>query len=471
VSPPRWLSGLRVRLVLAFVLVTVVGAVAAAWASYGSARSSLVSEVQQRAIDDLQRRVGAVATDLTYPPDQEALDRLRSAVGVPALVTYGSSTSAEGTDLGLVTDALREAVRERGELVLQRVTPESGPKLLIGTPIVETAVDGVRQPSGIEVYVVRDLSPTQQQIDASMQAAVWTSALALPLAVLLALFAASGVLRPVRELRGTARRLATGDLDARLRVRGCDELAELSATFNHMATELEGAMARLRRMEADARRFVADVSHELRTPLTTLTAVTEMLEAEAGQMTPDARDSTVLAVEETRRLARLVEDLIEVSRFDAGEATLRLEDVDVRQAVVDCLRSRGWAGRVELDAPGDVGAVLDRRRLDVVVANLVGNALRHGRPPVRVRLRANDREIEVAVVDHGPGLPRGSAALVFERFSKGDAARTRSDGSGLGLAITRENVRLHGGDVHASNEPGAGAEFVARLPRYGKDDT
>ncbi|WP_158895644.1 ATP-binding protein [Amycolatopsis anabasis] len=463
---PRWLTGLRARLVLAFVLVTVVGAVAAAWASYGSARGSLVAEAQQRATEDVQRRIGAVAADLTYPPDQEALDRLRVAVGAPVLVTYGSMSSADGADLGLLTGDLRDAVRARSELVLQRVTSQAGPKLLIGTSVVETTVGGVRNPSGIEVFAVRDLLPTQQQIDASAQAAVRTSVLALPLAILLALFTARGVLRPVRELRGTARRLAGGDLDARLRVKGSDELAELSGTFNHMAAELQASVAGLRRMEADARRFVADVSHELRTPLTTLTAVAEVLEAEAERMTEDARESTLLAVEETRKLTRLVEDLIEVSRFDAGAATLRLDDVDVRRAVEDCLRARGWREHVELDTPEEIGAVLDRRRLDVLVANLVGNALRHGRPPVRVRLRADEREVEVAVVDHGPGLPDGGAARVFERFYKADAARTRSEGSGLGLAIAVENARLHGGDIEAGNEPGAGAKFVARLPRF-----
>ncbi|WP_372440358.1 ATP-binding protein [Prauserella cavernicola] len=456
---------------LAFVLVTVIGAVAAAWASYGSARGSMVDEAQQRATDEIRRRVAAVTADLTYPPDQGALDRLRAAVGAPALVTYGSLSSAEGTGLGLLTGELRAEVRDREALVFQRVTSDEGPRLLVGTPVMRTSVDGARAPSGIEVYAVRDLTPTQQRIDASAEAAVRTSALALPLAIVLALFAAGGVLRPVRELGGTARRLADGDLDARLRVRGSDELAELSATFNHMAAELQDSVDELRRMEADSRRFVADVSHELRTPLTTLTAVAEVLEGEAQRMTPDARESTLLAVEETRKLTRLVEDLIEVSRFDSGTASLRREQVWVRRAVEDCLRARGLLDQVELDAPDDVTAVLDRRRLDVLVANLVGNAFTHGRPPVLVRLRADDEQVEVTVVDHGPGLPEGGRHRVFERFYKADAARTRSEGSGLGLALALENARLHGGDVVAGDEPGAGARFVATLRRFPREDT
>ncbi|MFE0020290.1 ATP-binding protein [Amycolatopsis sp. NPDC059021] len=467
---PRWLTGLRVRLVCAFVLVTVLGAVAAAWASYASTSTSLVSEAEQRAGDDLRHRIGALTADLTDPPDQAALDRLRAAVGAPALVTYHQLSSSDGDGLGLVSADLRAAVASRDRLVRQRVASPTGPKLVLGTPVTRTALDGTRSPSGIEVYAVRDLSDVQQQMDTSAKNAAQTSALALPLAILLALLAARGVLRPVRELRTTARRLAAHDLSARLRVRGSDELADLAETFNHMAAELQDSVAELRRMEADARRFVADVSHELRTPLTTLTAVVEVLEDEAGAMSPDARTSTLLAVEETRRLTRLVEDLIEVSRFDAGAARLRLEDVELRQAIVDCLRSRGWSDRIELDAPTPITAVLDRRRFDIVVANLVGNALRHGAPPVLIRLRADERETTVEVVDHGPGLPGDLASHVFERFYKADAARTRSEGSGLGLAIAVENARLHGGDIEAGNASGAGARFVARFPLRPKED-
>ncbi|GAA4535284.1 HAMP domain-containing sensor histidine kinase [Amycolatopsis samaneae] len=465
---PRWLRGLRVRLILAFVLVTVLGAAVAAWASYASTSTSLVDEAQQRAVTDVRHRVGAITADLTMPPDQATLDRLRTAVGAPAMATYRQLSSSDGMEPGLVTAELRGAVRDRRELVMQRV---AGPKLIIGTPVLTTALDGTRSPSGIEVYVLRDLAPVQQQMDASARSAALTSALALPLAILLALLAARGVLRPVREMRTAARRLAVHDLSTRLRVRGVDELADLAGTFNHMAAELQGSVAELRRMESDARRFVADVSHELRTPLTTLTAVVEVLEDETEAMSPNARASALLAVQETRKLTRLVEDLIEVSRFDAGAARTRPEEVELRQAVTDCLRSRGWLDAVELDAPEPIDAVLDRRRFDVVVANLVGNALRHGEPPVRLRLRADEREVEVEVTDHGPGLPGDLATRVFERFYKADAARTRSEGSGLGLAIAAENARLHGGDIAAGNLPGAGARFVLRLPRYAEEVT
>jgi two-component system sensor histidine kinase MtrB len=161
----------------------------------------------------------------------------------------------------------------------------------------------------------------------------------------------------------------------------------------------------------------------------------------------------------------LVEDLMEVSRFDAGTAELRREDVDVVAAVRASLRARGWLERVQLDAAQDVRVRADRRRLDVIVANLVANALRHGAPPVRVRVSGSAEAACVEVADHGPGLAEEVLPHVFDRFYKADAARTRTAGSGLGLAIAQENARLHGGTLSAANAPGGGARFVLRLPR------
>jgi two-component system sensor histidine kinase MtrB len=179
-------------------------------------------------------------------------------------------------------------------------------------------------------------------------------------------------------------------------------------------------------------------------------------------MAADARESAQLAITEIHRLVRLVEDLMEVSRFDAGTAELRVEEVDLAAAVRDCLRARGWLEQVELVAQREIRLQLDRRRLDVIVANLVGNALRHGEPPVRVHIRADRRQVWVEVTDHGPGLPEDVLPHVFDRFYKHDAARARTPGSGLGLAIALENARLHGGDLTAANA--GGARFVLRLP-------
>ena len=460
----RWLRGLRARLVAAFALVTIIGAVAAAWASAAVASNALVDSYERQLTQTVTEQITAVAPSLTYPLDQTAVDRLRATVGDNTLVTYEDLRSSSGAAVGLITPQLREAVRTGERLVAQRISADAASWLLIGTPIMITGPDGTRERSGVEVYVVRDLADVERQIDDVAAAAAGTAALALPLAGLLALMAAASVLRPVRTLRDTARRLAAGDLDARSQPRGSDELAELTATVNDMAGSVQASMTAMQRMQADAKRFAADVSHELRTPLSTLTAVVEVLEGATADLDEDARESAQMAIVETQRLVRLVEDLMEVSRFDAGTAVLRLEPGDIVAAVAESLRARGWLDRVRLAAPAQAWVRMDRRRVDVIVANLVGNALRHGEPPIEVRIESLPGRVRIEVADAGPGLSASVLPLVFERFYKADAARTRSAGSGLGLAIAWENARLHGGELSAENREEGGACFVLCLP-------
>jgi two-component system sensor histidine kinase MtrB len=294
-------------------------------------------------------------------------------------------------------------------------------------------------------------------------------AVLLLLAVITALaFAASRpVLQPVRRLARAAQRMSDGDLSVRIQPRGRDELAQLVASFNEMASALEDKVGDLEQMEARARQFAGDVSHELRTPLTAMTAVVGILHEHPG-LTGDAAAAARLVGQEVKHLNRLVEDLIEISRFDAGTVQLVTDETDVAKAVSQCLRARGWSS-VSADVPAGLTARLDRRRFDVILANLVGNALRHGGPPVTVKARIQSGgqcsgELEVEVRDHGHGLPPTAIPHIFDRFYKADTARARSDGSGLGLAITRENVRLHGGHVQAGNHPDGGAVFLVSLP-------
>jgi two-component system sensor histidine kinase MtrB len=285
------------------------------------------------------------------------------------------------------------------------------------------------------------------------------------LAVTTALSIAQRVLRPVGELADAADRMATGDLSVRLEPEGDDEIAEVARSFNVMADNLDRSVSTLQQMESTARRFAADVSHELRTPLAAMMAVTDVLSAHTPGMSAEAARATDLVVREIGHLERLVSDLIEMSRFDAGTALLDAELVDVRAAVMSSLEIRGWRGegvRVEME-PG-LRAHLDLRRFDVVVANLVGNAVKYGRPPVLVNARREAGGLVLEVTDHGPGIAEEALPHLFDRFFKADSARARSDGSGLGLAIALENARLHGGSLRAGNRPGGGAVFRLTLP-------
>jgi two-component system, OmpR family, sensor histidine kinase MtrB len=284
----------------------------------------------------------------------------------------------------------------------------------------------------------------------------------------LAFAASRPVLQPVRRLARAAQRMSGGDLSVRIQPRGRDELAQLVTSFNEMAAALEDKVADLKLMEARARQFAGDVSHELRTPLTAMTAVVDILHEHPG-LTGDAATAARLVGQEVKHLNRLVEDLIEISRFDAGTVQLVTDETEVGNAVSQCLRARGWTS-VSSAVPTELIVRLDRRRFDVILANLIGNALRHGGPPVTVQARIQSGgQLAVEVRDHGHGLPPAAIPRIFDRFYKADTARARSDGSGLGLAIAWENARLHGGHIHAGNHPDGGAVFTVSLPLTGQD--
>ncbi|MFG2049281.1 ATP-binding protein [Micromonospora sp. NPDC048935] len=473
----RWASarvlGLRVRLLLTFALLGVTTTAVVASGSYVQARTVILQQAQDAAVRSLTDKLTKVYPIVQLPPTQDDLtllaQRLSDREGF-AVVVYRDMRAQGGTGIAdPLTVELRREVGD-GRLAWQRVSRDGQPWLLIGTQLQLDQPDGASRPSGLEVYSVRSLVPEQRSIDQLATRAWLTGGLSLILAVLLALLAARGVLRPVRDLGRAARRLGEGDLSTRLSVRGADELADVARTFNDTAATLERQVGELRRMESDARRFVADVSHELRTPLAAMTAVTDVLDEEAEHLPGDAGRAARMVSRETQNLTHLVNDLMEVSRFDSGTARLALDDVDVAAAVTATLRIRGWLDRVRADLPTGVVARLDPRRLDVIVANLVGNAFRHGAEPVSVHLRADPDWVTIEVADEGPGLDPQALPHVFDRFYKADTARTRSEGSGLGLAISWENARLHRhgdrrGSLVVDNAPGGGAVFTLRLPR------
>ncbi|MBW5481936.1 sensor histidine kinase [Streptomyces bambusae] len=468
--------GLRTRLIAAFLLVAAISAVGTAALTYRQARTAVLTQSQDTAVASLREQLSEFTLQL--PVDQPQLQRTVSELakrGKPHGWTvhgeYGSLRASSGGGPGspMVTDAMREQFRGRPHGAFQRVTDRSGtPYVVVGMPAAFQH-NGLRQPTGAVFYAVMPLVTEQQTVRLMVDAARNGALPGLAVAVVPALLAARSVLRPVRDLRKAAQRLGRGQLDTRIEVRGADELAGLARTFNETAGALQASVEELRQAEARARRFAADVSHELRTPLTGMLAVTEVLDEDAERLDADTARALRLISAETGKLAVLVEDLMEISRFDARAAELNLDEVDLAEAVGKTLERRHWDdGRVLTDLPQGVRARLDPRRFDVVLANLVGNALKHGGAPVRVSARTEPRaggdRLTVRVADSGPGIAPEVLPHIFDRFYKADAARTRSAGSGLGLAITRENVHLHGGTVSAANGPGGGAVFTVEMP-------
>ncbi|MER6098054.1 HAMP domain-containing sensor histidine kinase [Streptomyces sp. NPDC001728] len=476
----RLVGGLRTRLVVTFVVVALVSAVTATALAYRDARTAVLRRTQDAAVNDVRTRVTAVAADFDLPPDRRSLARFAAKVsdGLGARIVVARyqdlvavSDSLADTE-GRITAELRAAVRAGEGARFQRVEWRGEPYLVVGTPV--TFADGDRRTSGLEVFVITDLRAERDDTEALLDSVRAGILPVVVLAAVLALLAAGTVLRPVRKLGRATRGLAAGDLGSRVTVKGHDELAELARTFNDTADALQASDARLREQEARARRFVADVSHELRTPLAAMTMVATVLEEDADQLPADAARAARTVGAETARLSRLVEDLMEISRFDAHAVRLNAAETDLADTVRGSLALRGWTDRVTARLDEGVRAVVDRRRVDVIVANLVGNALRHGAPPVTVTLgttvTADGSWVTVAVADHGPGLSSEVRERVFDRFYKADAARTRGSddggghGSGLGTAIALENARLHGGTIEVAEGPEGGAVFTLRLP-------
>ncbi|MFF8957937.1 ATP-binding protein [Streptomyces sp. NPDC014894] len=479
----RLVGGLRARLVSAYVVVALISAVTATALAYREARTAVLQRTQNAAVDDLRERVAAVAADFDVPPDQRSLSRFAAkvsdgvGVGDRIVVARYEDLVAVSDSLAdteeRITPELRAAVHTKGGTRFQRVMWRGEPYLVVGMPV--NYADGDRRASGLEVFAISDLRAERDDTAALLDSVRDGIVPVVVLAAVLALLAAGTVLRPVRKLGRATRELAAGDLGSRVVVTGHDELADLARTFNETADALQASDAELREQEAKARRFVADVSHELRTPLAAMTMVATVLEEDADQLPPDAARAARTVGAETARLAGLVEDLMEISRFDAKAARLNAAETDLADTVRASLALRGWTDRVETRLQEGVRAVVDRRRIDVIVANLVGNALRHGAPPVTVTLAtapAADGSgapwVTLAVSDHGPGLPPGARERVFDRFYKADEARTRGtgddsgQGSGLGTAIALENARLHGGTIEAADRAGTVNAMKAR---------
>jgi two-component system sensor histidine kinase MtrB len=228
-----------------------------------------------------------------------------------------------------------------------------------------------------------------------------------------------------------------------------------------MAEALQEKIRALSEAQARERRFTSDVAHELRTPVTALAGEASLLAQHLDRMPPEAARPAQLLVDDVGRLRRLVEELMEISRLDAGREDVRTEAVDLSTLATRLLRSRGWDTSVSLETE-PVVVDTDPRRAERILSNLVDNALTHGGRAVGVQIRQNETGVLVEVRDGGRGIAPEHVEHVFERFYKADPAR--GGGSGLGLAIALENARLLGGRMDARSELGVGSRFRLWLP-------
>ncbi|KAB2351879.1 HAMP domain-containing histidine kinase [Actinomadura rudentiformis] len=325
-----------------------------------------------------------------------------------------------------------------------------------------------------ELYYLFPLTQEERTLTVVQRTLVGVGAVLVLLLAAIASLVTRQVVIPVRLAAQGAQRLAAGRLEERMRVRGEDDLARLATSFNDMAANLQDKIGELEDLSQVQRQFVSDVSHELRTPLTTIRIAADMLYEHRDTFDdPSVGRSAELLQSQLERFESLLADLLEISRHDAGAATLDAESVDVRDLVLRAVGdsqtlAERKGSKVVLQLPGEpCMAEVDRRRVERILRNLLVNAVEHGEGEDIVVSVAADRDaVAVAVRDHGVGLKPGEGQMVFDRFWRADPARARTTGgTGLGLSISREDAQLHGGWLQAWGEPGVGSQFRLSLPR------
>jgi two-component system, OmpR family, sensor histidine kinase MtrB len=462
---PRRLA-LRSRILFMFALGSLFLALFLLAAAYSFTRSSVMNQRDKAAIGRAYLDARSVQSSLSSAnaSPAAALQTL-TQLGVDKVALYVKGTwSAPKPQYGptSIPAALQAKVITDKQPVPARMitTLVDKPVLIIGIPL--PSVDAAY----FEFVDLSDASKTLRSVLLSLLFAAIITTLA---GGLLGTVVASRAVRPLADAAQAAQAIAGGRMDTRLEPTDDPDLRLLAHAFNDMASALQT------RVERDAR-FASDVSHELRSPLMTLAASVEVMQARREDMPERAQAALDLLVADVTRFQGLVEDLLEISRFDAGAIRLNLEDLlvaeFVRQAVA--VSSVPTTPITVTDRAEAVIIRGDRRRLARVVANLIDNARLHGGGDAAITVTEPDGEGEplghiwIIVEDHGSGVPIEERELIFERFARGAVAgrRSSSDGAGLGLALVDEHVRMHGGRVWVEDrldgEPGA--RFVLELP-------
>lgn len=505
-----WSSSIQIRVVASTVALSIVVIGVVGWFLLQQTRDALVDdrvttvrrEAANETRDARERLSGVVGSEdnvsrqlsqLVEPIIERGRSRDFSVVlaGPSGAGSSGDGSSGLGDGIGVrytsglelssVPDRLVEHFDESAQTAWTfsdiRYTDESsqedGPGIVVGSRLQLPADQGA-----YTLYFVFPMERETSTLDLVTSAMLAAGTLLMILIAGLAWVVTRQVLTPIRMARRVAERLAAGELQERMRVRGEDDIARLGTSFNQMASNLQGQIRQLEELSRVQRRFTSDVSHELRTPLTTVRMAGDVLHDARADFDPSTARAAELLQTELDRFEGLLADLLEISRFDAGAVALEIEDVDlveIAHRVKDVTRAlaeqRGTTVVVEARAQRCIAGA-DPRRIERIVRNLVTNAIDHagtdrGRERVEILVDVDETAAAIAVRDHGVGLQPGEAAMVFNRFWRGDPARARTTGgTGLGLAISLEDAHLHGGWLQAWGQPGQGAQFRLTLPRH-----
>jgi signal transduction histidine kinase len=442
--------GLRARVTLAFAALAFLLSVSLSVFAYELTRSFLITRRQETVRQQAYLNARAVRDAL----EGNALD-VRGALaqaqkGADSAVVLRVGEQWFGTSVGVGRDDVPRSLRQlvaAGSVGTQNTDVSSSPSVGVGVPLL--AVGG----SYFEFVPVRELDQTLSLLARSLAAA---AVVITGIGAVLGRYASGRVLRPVRRMADTAAGISEGALDQRLDAEGDSDLEPLVDAFNAMVDALRS------RIERETR-FASDVSHELRTPLATMAAALNVARRRGSAETAE----TALAVldAEVQRFTRLVLDLLEISRLEAGANELTATSVapgDLVHQVLVSSQRENVPVTTEGTAPARV--VVDQRRISQVLTNLLDNADAYGGGAVSIVIAGTPELLLLAVDDSGPGVPEHERGYVFERFARGESSEG-APGTGLGLALVVEHVRLHHGTVWVEDAPEGGARFVVALPR------
>jgi len=459
--------GLRSRITLSFAFGAFVISSALASVTFLTVRSQIVGQEQHSVVNQVYANAAVVKGELRDPKNTliNTLAQIDENANLSVTRTKSGHRSESFLDIrGGWIEASSAAKQQDLPLSLVDIVQSGQPAFQIfdfgGTPYLAVGVP-IASASAL-FFQMFPLDQTAQTLRIILLTLVAAGLITTLAGAVLGRWAAGRALRPLRDVSQAALAIASGRLSTRLETADVRDLAVLASSFNRMVDRLQ------QRIERDAR-FTSDVSHELRSPLTTLAASLSVIEARRSELPERSQRALDLVSAEIRRFQRMVGELLEISRFDAGSADFEASTVGVGELV---RRAVGAAGGQSVPIEVDPGVerrkvVVDKRRIERVMTNLIENAQRYGGGATRVTVEGRDATVRVAVEDHGPGVPPAERERVFERFARGSVAagtRGAGGGTGLGLALVAEHVKLHNGRVWVEDTPGGGARFVVELP-------
>lgn len=475
-------------LLSSFALVTLGGFLSFSLAnSFYQGRLSQVLSETERAVSSVQNTIAAAS--LT---DETALQTLINSV-VPSLEISGGSGTRQvallrspgqpqlqlfqspisrDLDLETIPDELRVAVRgSSGILTYTPVSLTRGdvsvPGITVGAPL------SIPLAGNFELYLVFDLAQEQQSLLLVQNALAIAGVILIVLFSGVSYFVTRRIVKPVELAARAAENLAAGKLDERLSEKGTDVIASWAKSFNRMANNLQAQIQQLDSLSKMQRSFVSDVSHELRTPLTTIKLAGEVIFGNRERLDPALSRSAELMQNQIERFEKLLADLLEISRYDAGAVTPDLEMQDLNAVVGAAIAgieplAQSMNTEIIVVLPGSsVEAEFDASRIERLIRNLLSNAVEHGEgKPIKVEVAQNAQAVAVCVTDAGVGMTKQQLERVFDRFWRADPARKRTvGGTGLGLAISKEDATLHRGWLQVWSRPAKGSSFRLTLPK------